>query len=222
MLSDGEIHFLWWFIQGSIMTPSTRQRLRQAWGMCERHAWGYLVVDAAFRHGYLHGPVVLYEDLMQRALATLAMPGPARARRVIKGLRGKGPCLICDIGYGPESAAQVKEERLIKGRDLSELRGFARRTEPHWRHDVCGRCLGDYGSASRCRSHLIEDWEAGARPDLFAYLVEVKEMASRLTKYSRSFVFEKRGTATDEDRSALISAVGWCSGWRTLMNILEQ
>jgi hypothetical protein len=23
-LSDGEVHFLWWFIQGSIMIPETR------------------------------------------------------------------------------------------------------------------------------------------------------------------------------------------------------
>ncbi len=213
---------MWWFIQGSIMSPYTRQRLRRAWGLCSRHAWGYLVVDASFRHGYLHGPVVLYEDLMQRALATFAVPGPARTIRVIKGLRDKGPCLICEIGYGPESTAQVKEERLLKGRDLTELRAFASRTEPHWRHGVCGRCLGNDGSASRCRRHLIEDWEAGARLDLSAHLDGVQEVAGRLAKYSRSFVFEKRGTATDEDRSALISAVGWCSGWRTLMNILEQ
>jgi hypothetical protein len=39
-LSEGEIHFHYWFIQGSIMIPETRCRLRRAWGLCERHAWG--------------------------------------------------------------------------------------------------------------------------------------------------------------------------------------
>lgn len=39
-LSGGEIHYLWWFIQGSIMNPDTRYKLRDSWGLCERHAWG--------------------------------------------------------------------------------------------------------------------------------------------------------------------------------------
>ena len=47
-LSDGEIHYLYWFIQGSIMVPNIRRRLRRAWGFCERHAWGYILVEAAF------------------------------------------------------------------------------------------------------------------------------------------------------------------------------
>jgi hypothetical protein len=37
--SSDEIRFLWWFIQGSTMNPSTRDRLRKAWRLCERHAW---------------------------------------------------------------------------------------------------------------------------------------------------------------------------------------
>lgn len=31
-LSDGEVHFLWDFIQGGIMDPSTRRALRRSWG----------------------------------------------------------------------------------------------------------------------------------------------------------------------------------------------
>jgi len=58
-LSDGEIHYLWWYMQGSIMDPGVRQRLRRAWGMCGRHAWGALAVETAFRPGFLHGPALL-------------------------------------------------------------------------------------------------------------------------------------------------------------------
>jgi hypothetical protein len=54
-LSNGEINFLWWFIQGSIMSPSTRDRLWKTWGMCERHTWGFISVEAAFRQGYMMG-----------------------------------------------------------------------------------------------------------------------------------------------------------------------
>src|SRR6266496_3870675 len=39
-LSDGELNFLWWFIQGSIMNPETRFRLHRRWGMCQRHSLG--------------------------------------------------------------------------------------------------------------------------------------------------------------------------------------
>lgn len=46
-LSPGEIHFLWWFIQGNIMNPSPQVRLRKNWGVCERRAWGWMAVNAA-------------------------------------------------------------------------------------------------------------------------------------------------------------------------------
>ena len=42
-LSVGEIHYLYWYIQGSIMFPEIRRDLRKAWGFCERHAWGPLL-----------------------------------------------------------------------------------------------------------------------------------------------------------------------------------
>jgi len=41
-LSDGAVHFFYWFIQGSIMFPDTRDALRGSWGFCERHAWACL------------------------------------------------------------------------------------------------------------------------------------------------------------------------------------
>jgi hypothetical protein len=75
-LSDGEIHYLYWFIQGSIMVPNIRQRLRRAWGFCERHAWGYILVEAAFYRGFMHGASILYEDLLFLALSAFNIKGP--------------------------------------------------------------------------------------------------------------------------------------------------
>jgi hypothetical protein len=47
-LTDGEIHYLYWFIQGGIMNVDTRWALRRAWGFCARHAWAALAVEMAF------------------------------------------------------------------------------------------------------------------------------------------------------------------------------
>lgn len=74
-LSDGEVHFLWWFIQGSIMNPETRERLHRAWGMCARHAAALLAVEAAYRHGWMHACALLYLDLIERGLGALTTRG---------------------------------------------------------------------------------------------------------------------------------------------------
>jgi len=96
-LSDGEVHFLWSFIQGSIMIPETRRALRRAWGMCQRHSYGFLAVDAAFRHGWLHAPTILYADLMERARAALDIGGLFWPARLAARLRARGPCLMCGL-----------------------------------------------------------------------------------------------------------------------------
>jgi hypothetical protein len=98
--SDGEAHFLWHFMQGSIMVPETRRRLRRAWGMCARHSFGAVAVEAAFRPRFLHGPALLYEDMMERAVTALKeRPGPFQAVRLARRLRAAGPCLMCELGY---------------------------------------------------------------------------------------------------------------------------
>src|SRR5208337_4046275 len=118
-LSPGEIHFLWWFIQGSIMFPSTRDQLRRAWGMCERHAWGFISIDAAFRGGYLHGPAVLYEDLMGRAFTAMDVNALMSPGRMLRKLREKEPCIMCEGRYGPDTKGAVNADRVQKGRDLT-------------------------------------------------------------------------------------------------------
>ena len=47
--TDGEINFLWSFIQGSIVTPETWNALLRSYGFCERHAWIHIGIEMSFR-----------------------------------------------------------------------------------------------------------------------------------------------------------------------------
>jgi len=218
-LSPGEIAFLWWFIQGSIMNPFTRDRLRQAWGLCERHAWGWMVVEAAFRSSYMHGPAVLYEDLMGLASAAFEVEGPARSRRLRRRLWQKGPCLMCEEGYDADSAGFVNEDRVRQGRDLVNLVKFARTTQQYWWKAVCGKCAGT-SSKVRCRRHLVEEERSGTIADIDFHQAMVASITQQIVKCARSFQFEFRDSQTTEDMAAIVSAVGWCSGWSVLLSIL--
>jgi hypothetical protein len=217
--SDGEVHFLWWFVQGSIMVPETRWRLRRAWGFCDRHAWGALLGEAAFRHGYLHGPTKLYEDLMEQAQRALAVSGPMAARRAARRLRATGPCLMCELDLLRADGGAARPEVLQRGRDPRWLRELVERTRDHWEPTACGACLGRPTTA-RCRLHFRRDILDGRRPDVRGQSRLVGAILARLRVYARSFVWGYRDTETDADRAALLSAVGWCSGWRGLQALV--
>lgn len=219
-LSQGEVHFLWWFIQGSIMSPSTREQLWNGWGMCERHAWGFILVEAAFREGYMHGPAILYEDLMNRARAAFVIRGPMQAWRIMRTIRAKGPCLMCEMEYGPHSKGSIDAARVRKGRDPTELQAFTRKTKPYWHRALCGRCAGN-NSAQRCRRHLIQEIARGMIRDLSPHAALVDDIAKHIKIYARSFCHGYHGTETDEDAAALMSAVGWCTGWKTFLSIMK-
>jgi hypothetical protein len=219
LLSPGEIHYLYWYIQGSIMVPPTRFRLRKAWGFCERHAWGAILVEASFRQGYMHGLAILYEDLLRPAIPAFRLKGPFKNRRLMKNLRAKGPCMMCDMGYGTESKSPASQELIERGRDASQLRILGQRTKAYWEKTICGRCL-ENGSWPRCRPHLIADAARGAIDHFSVQQALMEYVTEHIEKYSRSFRWEFRGTATHEDEAALLSAVGWCSGWQPLLRIL--
>lgn len=112
-LSDGELHYVWWFIQGSIMEADVRWRLRRAWGMCQRHAWGALAAEAAFRDNYFHGPAILYEDILERALRAFELAGPWPAARIGRRLAHR---------RRSESAATGARHRRAVERDPQEGR----------------------------------------------------------------------------------------------------
>jgi hypothetical protein len=212
-LSDGEMHYIWWFIQGSIMEPDVRWRLRRSWGLCERHAWGAIAAEAAFRHCYFHGPAILYQDLMERAQRGLQPGRVAAPGRIARRLRPTGPCLMCEMDLATVSAGAMRAEVIEQGRSRAMIRDFAGLTRAYWEPTVCGTCVGD-GSIARCRPHLVETIHDGRPVDWATQRALVADILGGLTVYARSFSWESRNTDSVRDRAALLSAVGWCSGWR--------
>lgn len=106
-----------------------------------------------------------------------------------------------------------------RGQDPTELKRFAEKTRPYWERAICGRCSGN-GSRERCRPHLLEDAAKGEIGDSIAHLSLLDYVVSHMRIYERSFRYEFQDTETDEDMAALISAVGWCSGWKPFLLIL--
>jgi len=219
-LPGGEIHYLYWCIQGSIMIPETRHALRRAWGFCERHAWAALLVETAFRSNFMYGPAILYEDILGLAIPALDLHGPVMNLRLRRNLRERGPCIMCEMGFGPETKGMASPDVIERGGDSSELRVFAEKTKKYWKRAVCGRCFG-HESFYRCRRHLIEDASNGAIEDIPSHRDVMEYIFNHLVHYARSFRWECKGTDTEEDRAALISAIGWCSGWGPLLEIVE-
>lgn len=79
---------------------------------------------------------------------------------------------------------------------------------------MCGPCTAS-SAAARCRRHFRDDTARGL-VDVRPAREIVRRTFEHLTVYSQSFVWGHHGTETDEDRAALIVAVGWCSGWQGL------
>jgi hypothetical protein len=179
------------------------------------------VGEAAYRHGYLHGPALLYEDLMPRAVRAFKMRGPSKARRIAGRLRETGPCLMCEMDLQSRGGGAMRADVLREGRDPRAFRRFAARTDRYWRSTVCGRCARS-SSPARCRINFREDVLHGAGGDVDAQHVLVGQIVRHLGVYARSFVWGHRDTETDQDRAALVSAVGWCSGWRGLMAAIGE
>ncbi|MBW2675631.1 MAG: hypothetical protein JRD89_19860 [Deltaproteobacteria bacterium] len=188
--------------------------------MCERHAWGWLSTEAAFRRGHMHGPAVLYKDLMDRARSAFVIRGHAQGWRIMRTIRARGPCLMCNMKYDSHSKGFMKAERARIGRDLGALQDLAVKTAPYWEKALCGRCAGN-DSPQRCRRHLVEEISQGVIKDLSIHVSLVNDIETHMRIYTRSFCHGYHGTDTDEDRAALISAVGWCSGWKPLLSIVE-
>ena len=219
-IGDGEIHFLYWFIQGSIMNPSTRWKLRHFWGMCDRHSFAFIAVEAAFRNCFLHGQAVLYEDLMERAIAVFKAPAPFYAYKIAGRLKESKSCLMCDSGYGPDSKALYHPEYIEKGRDLRPIRAFAGATASLWSPRVCGRCAGN-DTPLLCRIHLREALLQG-NCDLQEQRTYVQDIFKRISRYAQSFVWGYQGTDTPEERAALIEAIGWLNGWRVWLMLCDN
>lgn len=218
-LSDGELHYLWWFIQGSFMRPDVRRRLWDGWGFCQRHSCGLLVIESALRGDWLHASTILYADIMRRAQERLKA-GRRENAMLHRSLMPRRRCLVCDLGFGPRSTGYAPERLLVRGRDTSNLRDFANQTASHWKEAVCGMCVGSADHDHLCRPHLLSQLSRGQVKEIEAEGEFVRHLAEHLKAYDCSFGMEYRGTETLEDKAALIGAAGWCSGWGQLLGII--
>ena len=210
--TDGEINFLWSFIQGSIVTPETWNALLRSYGFCERHAWIHIGIEMSFRDQYLLGPTILYAELVEKALHAINTPRSTAGRE----LRAGGPCFLCAMDLQGATAGACPQVRLARGRDARNLRDFASRLQPMWSFCLCPDCSGQAGSLTRCRQHLLAAIEADAPVDLRIQRDVLVDLSERVTRHQKSFL-AGGPQVNDQDRAALIAAIGWCSGWRPLL-----
>jgi hypothetical protein len=219
-MSEGEVHYFYWFIQGSIMNVDTRRALHRGWGFCERHAWGGLAVEMCFRTVLLLGPTILYEDLLHRSLDAFPRFGPLKTRRLALRLRPRGPCIMCDMKAHDSGPGVMYRSLIEEGQGTDRLRDFALRHRPYWEPAICGLCRGD-GAEIRCRRHLIERADQIDRSSLERHRGMLATTHRHVQAFGRSFVWGQRGTDGPEDRAALLAAIGWMSGWRPLLELVD-
>lgn len=213
-LGPAEIHFLWWFIQGSIMDPETRARLRAGWGLCARHGPGFMAVEAAYRRGWVHACAVLYVDLMERAQTALAAGRPWGGLTAAWALGGTRPCLMCELDVGPASGITAVGTARATEFDPAPFTERLTETRIHWWPEVCATCVAD-APGPPCRPHTA--FGPAAPFELRAARATVGRILPHLRRYGRSFRWDARDTDTAADRAALVSAIGWCSGWSCLV-----
>jgi hypothetical protein len=127
---------------------------------------------------------------------------------------------MCDMGLTSASRGIARPELIVQGRDLNSFRAFADRTKDYWERVACQRCCGNDGQP-RCRLHLMERIARADFVDLAGERRFIEHILKHVTAYARSFRWECRNTETDEDRAALISAVGWCSGWSAFIQVVR-
>jgi hypothetical protein len=219
-LTEREIGYFARLGESRLNDLGERARLWRAWGMCQRHALGFVAVEAWLEDGWLFRPAVLYAEIMERAQHAVAHHWFMERARAEVNLGGV-PCPACDLGL-TAAAQSAPGDGAEPARDglLEPLRALAARTRVYWGAWLCGTCSNSAAPA-RCRIHLAEDLEAGRRVDLAAHRATITMIARRVDVYAASFGWARRGTQTVSDEAGLIGAIGWCSGWRSIMRWLS-
>lgn len=221
-LSEQEVGALWAFLHGDIMIGGVRERIREHWGLCPRHAWGHAVVEielweqgAGARQGHQPFDVgVLYQDLLDAMIRRLGS-SPRSPRRT---LRGRGRCYLCQqldappevlarqIGYAGFGSGPLTEET----NRLAYTRQWLKETAGQWQPQLCPRCLpGSTGQI--CRLHLL----AGDGPDeatVIAATDHLHDVRARLGVLIDSMTEHGRPSTPAADAS-WIQALGWFHSW---------
>jgi hypothetical protein len=225
-ITEGEVNFLWSFIQGSLMNIDTWSRLLDGYGFCQRHAWVHLSVEMTFREQYLLGPTILYAALIEKALHAVSITPRVTRYFLEQKLRAGDACLLCALSITNSSPGASPRLRLCQGRDTRPLRTFASGLGRFWSDHVCDVCKNEDRNKSRaelrlCRRHLLAEMRARRPVDLSFQQRMLHDLHDRVIRYQESFSAE-RPNASEQDRAALIAAVGWCSGWRPLLDLLAR
>jgi hypothetical protein len=225
-ITDGEVNFLWSFIQGSLANRETWDSLLNSYGFCERHAWIHLSIEAAFREQYLLGPTILYAALIEKALRVIGA-APRISRYLLEHrLRAGDACLLCALNITDASGGASSQGRLHQGYDARPLQAMAISLREHWESYVCDACRTVERAKSnkgerRCRRHLLADLRARRPVERLRSLDMLHDLHPRLVRYQESFLAGKPRT-NDRECASLIAAVGWCSGWQPLLDLLRR
>jgi hypothetical protein len=215
-ITDSDINSLWSY---GIVNAATWETLIGAWGFCERHAWVYLNVEMAVGRGHLFGPTIFYGVLLQEALRAFRPQRFVSRSWIVLQLRATKDCLLCNALSKHQPRRAPWRPHLDQARNTSKLCSFALAVTPQWRNWVCARCVDQEGE-NRCRRHLLADISAGKPANFSAQQAMLQQLAAQIAHYERSFTPKFHESATDEDRAALIAAIGWRSGWAPLLGLL--
>lgn len=202
-LSGLEVKQLWWFIDGAIMSPESRARLRTAWGFCPRHTWSFFLAESELR-GFPRGTLILYEDLLELAV------GAVGSRRWASKLRSTGDCPTCNY-IGPADPRRLEggwDEDIAKVNRRTVSTALLEGCHDAWRDRGCPSCVG--GGGLLCRTHLVA---AGNRPsDAGPHLDGLR---AGLAELGVAISWPRREVAPQE-WAPLIEALGWFAGWTEL------
>ena len=227
---------LWWFADGAIMDPGTREHLHRSWGLCPRHAWMYFRIENEVKYQPL-GCAVLLEDLVSRA-ARLLRSRHTR-RHTLSSLQASDSCFTCDyVEGGTIGKPPICGPSRCPGRGAAQpslvlpvTGGMATTHLPectptvHPQRTTAGVCrlhlageLTSDAPANDSSKFTYTPADAGHRgtAPVAAYL---STLTTRLTTCRKSMTADGPPHTPDSD-AALVEALGWCSGWAAAGSIL--
>jgi hypothetical protein len=200
-LEPVEVKQLWWLLDGGIMDPEFRDRLRRSWGMCPRHLWGFAVVEIELRGGVPHAASILAEDLLITGGEHRVLGFGRRS------LAADAPCPTCEYlaGADPDVEESWRDAAARAARAERTRRLLADAGAALVEHS-CPDCLG--GDGLVCRPHLVAKGAEGQ------YLeAQLNALAHEVRAGRRAHEPGAHAPTDDRAEAAWIEALGWLAGW---------